>query len=59
MLGNLGGNVLQPVVGAVIFNRFGWPALFAAYAATYLLAATMWLFITPDKQFLVAASTAK
>ena len=51
MLGNLGGNFLQPFIGAMIFDRFGWPTLFAVYAATYLLAAAMWLFITPDKQF--------
>jgi sugar phosphate permease len=51
MLGNLGGNFLQPFIGAMIFDHFGWPTLFAVYAATYLLAAASWLFINPDKQF--------
>jgi MFS family permease len=51
MLGNLGGNFLQPFIGAMIFNRFGWPTLFGVYSITYVLAAAMWLFIEPDKQF--------
>jgi ACS family glucarate transporter-like MFS transporter len=51
MLGNLGGNFLQPFIGAAIFTHFGWPTLFAVYAITYVLAAAMWLFIEPDKQF--------
>ncbi len=51
MMGNLGGNALQPVVGAAIFMHFGWGTLFVAYAATYLLSACMWLFIEPDRQF--------
>jgi sugar phosphate permease len=51
MMGNLGGNSLQPVVGAAIFSHFGWGTLFVAYAGTYLLSASMWVFIEPDKQF--------
>ncbi len=51
MLGNLGGNFLQPIVGAMIFGRFGWGTLFIVYAATYLISAAMWLFIHPDRQF--------
>lgn len=51
MLGNLGGNALQPVVGAAIFTHFGWNALFATYACAYLLSVAMWLFIDPDTQF--------
>jgi ACS family glucarate transporter-like MFS transporter len=50
MVGNA-GNYLQPVVGAVIFNRLGWNALFAVYAAGYLIAASMWLFIDPRRTF--------
>jgi sugar phosphate permease len=53
MLGNLGGNSLQPIVGAAIFTHFGWGTLFVAYSATYLLSASMWLFIEPDRQFYV------
>jgi nitrate/nitrite transporter NarK len=51
MMGNLGGNFLQPIIGAFVFTRFGWGPLFAIYAATYLLSAAMWIFIHPDKQF--------
>jgi MFS family permease len=51
MMGNLGGNFLQPIIGGAIFTRFGWGALFAVYAATYLLSAAMWVFINPDQQF--------
>lgn len=51
MMGNLGGNSLQPIVGAAIFTHFGWGTLFVAYAGTYLLSAAMWLFIEPDRQF--------
>ena len=51
MLGNLGGNFLQPIVGAIIFTRYGWGTLFTVYAGMYLLAAAMWLFIHPDRVF--------
>jgi sugar phosphate permease len=50
MMGNL-GNFLQPIIGAWIFTRFGWGPLFAVYAATYLLSASMWFFIRPDEPF--------
>jgi len=50
-VGNLGGNVAQPIIGALIFNHFGWPTLFAVYAMTYLLSGAMWLFIHPDREF--------
>lgn len=51
MMGNLGGNFLQPIIGEAIFTRFGWGVLFAVYATTYLLSAAMWLFIRPDEHF--------
>lgn len=50
MLGNL-GNFAQPVIGAMIFKHFGWNVLFVVYAAAYLCAATMWLFIDPTRPF--------
>jgi MFS transporter, ACS family, glucarate transporter len=50
MVGNM-GNFIQPVVGAVIFNHFGWPTLFVVYTGAYLVAATMWLFIDPRRKF--------
>ncbi|MDB5300732.1 MAG: major facilitator superfamily 1 [Phycisphaerales bacterium] len=51
MFGNFGGNFVQPIVGAQIFSRFGWPTLFAVYAASYLLSGAMWLLIKPGKTF--------
>ena len=57
MLGNLGGNVLQPIIGAFIFKHYGWGLLFGVYSCTYLLSASMWLLVHPDKQF-YAKSTA-
>jgi len=51
MIGNLGGNVLQPILAPKIFTRFGWGTLFAVYAGTYLVSALMWLFIDPSKRF--------
>lgn len=50
MLGNL-GNSLQPIIGAWVFNRFGWGPLFVVYSMAFLLAASMWLFIDPTKTF--------
>jgi MFS family permease len=58
MMGNLGGNALQPVVGSFIFTHYGWPALFRVYAITYVLAAAMWVLINPDRQFHVAERAA-
>jgi sugar phosphate permease len=49
-VGNL-GNSAQPVIGAWIFNTFGWNALFLVYAAAFLVAASMWLFINPNRRF--------
>jgi nitrate/nitrite transporter NarK len=50
LVGNMGG-AIQPVVGAWIFNRYGWNTLFAVYAGMFLLAAAMWLFIDPRRSF--------
>jgi len=51
MIGNLGG-FAQPVVGAYVFNHFGWNAMFAVYAIAFLIAASMWTFINPERTFL-------
>ncbi|HYG75170.1 MAG TPA: MFS transporter [Planctomycetota bacterium] len=50
MIGNLGG-FAQPIIGAYIFNAFGWNAMFGVYACAFLLAASMWLFINPERTF--------
>ena len=50
MVGN-SGNWLQPPIGALIFNRLGWNALFAVYAAMYLIAASCWFLIDPHPKF--------
>ncbi len=50
MVGNL-GNSLQGFIGAWIFTRHGWGALFAIYAAAYLIAGSMWFLIDPRKNF--------
>ena len=50
MVGNM-GNFLQPVIGAWVFNRYGWPALFTAYTGAYLAAAMMWMVIDPRRTF--------
>jgi MFS transporter, ACS family, glucarate transporter len=50
MIGNLAGFV-QPVVGAYIFNKFGWNVMFAVYAGAFLIAACMWSLINPEKTF--------
>jgi nitrate/nitrite transporter NarK len=49
MVGNIGN--LQPIVGAMIFGYFGWNVLFVVYAGVYFMAAILWLFINPMKQF--------
>jgi MFS transporter, ACS family, glucarate transporter len=49
-LGNI-GNVIQPRVGAWIFNRYDWNTLFSVLACSFLLAASMWAFIDPRKRF--------
>ncbi len=56
-LGNL-GNVIQPQVGAWIFNRYDWNTLFTVLACSFLLAASMWLFIDPRRTFYEAAGDA-
>jgi MFS family permease len=50
MVGNF-GHAAQPYVGALIFPVYGWPALFGAYAAAYVTAMSMWLFINPKRTF--------
>jgi MFS family permease len=50
MVGNA-GNSLQPYLGALIFQRLGWNVLQGVYAATFLSAAAMWLFISPYRTF--------
>jgi nitrate/nitrite transporter NarK len=50
MVGNA-GNYLQPVIGAIIFRTLGWDVLLCVYALTFLGAATMWLFINPNRTF--------
>ncbi len=50
MIGNL-GNVLQPMIGPVVFNAFSWNTLFMIFAAAYILAASMWLLIDPTRKF--------
>jgi ACS family glucarate transporter-like MFS transporter len=51
MVGNA-GNYIGPYVGAVIFESYlGWNGLFAVYAAAFLAAAAMWLFINPQRRF--------
>jgi MFS family permease len=49
-VGNM-GNFIQPVIGAWVFNQYGWPALFTVYTGAYVLAGMMWLFIDPRKRF--------
>jgi ACS family glucarate transporter-like MFS transporter len=49
-VGNL-GNSAQGFIGAVIFTHYGWGPLFAVYAATYLIAGSMWFFIDPCTRF--------
>lgn len=45
------GNAIQPYIGKKIALVFGWDALFCVYAATFLLASTMWAFINPTRTF--------
>jgi MFS family permease len=56
MVGNL-GTAISPLLAVLIFKSLGWPALFAIYAAIFILAGTMWLLIDPDKVFYESAST--
>jgi MFS family permease len=50
MVGNA-GNYLQPYIGALIFGSLGWDFLLGVYAVTYLAAASLWLFINPNRTF--------
>ena len=50
MVGNM-GHFIQPALGAMIFNAFGFSALFVVYAGAYLTAAVMWVVIDPRKTF--------
>ena len=50
MVGNLGG-FIQPVIGAYIFENYGWNVMFAVYAGAFLIAACMWSLINPEKTF--------
>lgn len=50
MIGNT-GNAIQPFIGALIFNRFGWDVLFVVYSCAFLGAASMWFFINPNRTF--------
>jgi MFS family permease len=49
-LGNI-GNVIQPRIGAWIFNRYDWNTLFTVLSTSFLLAASMWLLIDPRRRF--------
>jgi len=51
MIGNLGGNCLQPILAPWIIKHYGWPVLFGVYSSMYLLAASTWFFIHPDRHF--------
>lgn len=57
MVGNA-GNYLQPYLGALVFRTLGWDALFGVYAAAFLGAASMWLFINPERTFYEGNETA-
>jgi ACS family glucarate transporter-like MFS transporter len=51
MVGN-NGNAVGPYVGAVIKGHLGgWNVLLAVYSAAFLVAASMWLFINPNRTF--------
>jgi MFS family permease len=52
LVGNSGGNSFGPYLGALILGSpLGWNGLFTAYAATFLIAGAMWLFINPNRTF--------
>lgn len=50
MVGNM-GNAFQPWIGRRVIDVFGWNALFGMLALSYLVAASMWLFIDPTRAF--------
>jgi MFS transporter, ACS family, glucarate transporter len=45
------GNWLQPPIGAWVHGSLGWDFLMGTYAAAFLTAAAMWLFINPSRKF--------
>lgn len=49
-LGNL-GNVIQPYLGRKVVGYYDWNTLFAVLACSFVLAASMWLFIDPRRTF--------
>jgi MFS transporter, ACS family, glucarate transporter len=51
MIANAGGNFLAPVICPRIVGRFGWGTMMYVYAAAFLVAAVMWLFIDPRRRF--------
>jgi MFS family permease len=51
------GNTLQPLIGAEIFNTFGWNTLFGVYGVAFLLAMTMWAIIDPTRTFYERSAT--
>ncbi|HSZ57349.1 MAG TPA: MFS transporter [Tepidisphaeraceae bacterium] len=51
MVANVGGNFLQPIIGAEVFGHYGWPPLFALYGGVFLTSAILWVFIDPTRQF--------
>ncbi len=56
MVGNM-GNPFQPVIGQWVFHSYGWSVLFVVYAAAFLVAASMWLFIDPTRPFYERSGT--
>jgi ACS family glucarate transporter-like MFS transporter len=59
MIANVGGNFLQPIIGAEVFNRYGWPPLFVLYGGVFFTSAVLWLFIDPTRQFYVDEARAE
>jgi MFS family permease len=45
------GNFLGPSIGVIIFHALGWNFLMVVYAGSFLAAASMWLFINPERTF--------
>jgi MFS family permease len=51
MVGN-NGNAAGPYLGAVVKGHLGgWNVLLAVYSAAFMAAASMWLFINPNRTF--------
>jgi MFS transporter, ACS family, glucarate transporter len=45
------GNIVQPYIGALVIEYWGWNALLAIYGTAFLVAGSMWLFIRPERTF--------